>query len=208
LNLTCDELDDNADTNQNSILEMGGFQNDADLAARESLYSILNGNENYPDNTSVCRGWYRVLGLQGECSQGQTLNHTGEMCVSRPVLFNRAVYFTTFQPNRTSPCTIGGNAFIYALNYSYGTGAYDMNSDNSASALADEGTIEDTYQLVENSTIPSEIRVINSPAGFSAFISTGKKIAGAGAETSSGNGHSTAIPDPPGGIIRLLWDTK
>lgn len=208
LNLTCDELDDNADTNQNSILEMGGFQNDADLAARESLYSILNGNENYPDSTSVCRGWYRILGLQGECSQGQTLNHTGEMCVSRPVLFNRTVYFTTFQPNVTSPCTIGGNAFIYALNYSYGTGAYDMNSENSASALADEGTIEDTYQLVENSTIPSEIRVINSPAGFSAFISTGKKIAGAGAETSSGNGHSTAIPGPPGGIIRLLWDTK
>jgi len=208
LNLTCDELDANADANQNSILEMGGFLSDADLVAQESLYAILHGSDNYPESTSICRGWYRVLGLQGECTQGQTMDHAGEMCLSRPVLFNRAVYFTTFQPDLTSPCETNGNAFIYALDYSYGTGAYDMNSENSASALADSGTLEDTYQLVESRTIPSGIRVISSPGSFSAFVSTGGKFAGAGMETSSGNGHSTSIPAPPGGLIRLLWDTN
>jgi len=208
LNLTCDELDSNADTNQNSILETGGFQTDADLSARNALYTILNGNRNYPDSTSVCRGWYRVLGLQGECTQGQTVNHLGEICVNRPVLFNRVVYFTTFQPNRTSPCTVGGNAFIYALDYSHGTGAFNMNADNSASALADEGMIEDTYQLIENSTIPTAIRVINSPSGVSAFAGAGNKFAGAGAEPAAGEGHSAAIPSPPGGIIRLLWESN
>jgi Tfp pilus tip-associated adhesin PilY1 len=208
LNLTCDELDSNADTNQNRILETGGFQTDADLSARNTLYAILNGNQHYPDGTSVCRGWYRVLGLQGECTQGETVNHLGEICVNRPVLFSRVVYFTTFQPNRTSPCTVGGNAFIYALNYSHGTAAFNMNAENSASALADDGMIQDTYQLIENSTIPTAIRVINSPTGASAFAVAGKKFAGAGAEPAAGEGHTTAIPSPPGGIIRLLWDSN
>jgi hypothetical protein len=136
------------------------------------------------------------------------LDHQGEICVSRPILFVGAVYFTTFQPDRTSPCTVGGNAFIYALDYAYGTGVFDMNAENSVSALANEGMIEDTYQLIENSTIPSAIRVINGPSGVSAFTVTGKKFAGAGPEPASGDGHSTAIPGPPGGIIRLLWDSN
>ena len=83
-----------------------------------------------------------------------------------------------------------------------------MNADNSASALADEGMLEDTYQRIENSTIPTAIRVINSPTGVLAFAGAGNKFAGAGAEPAAGEGHSAAIPSPPGGIIRLLWDTN
>jgi Tfp pilus tip-associated adhesin PilY1 len=124
------------------------------------------------------------------------------------VIFNGAVYFSSFQPDLTSPCSVSGNAFVYALDYSYGTAAYNMNSENSASALSEEGTIEDTYQVIESSIIPSGVRVVRSSGNFTAFISTGRRLAGAGMETSSGNGHSTGIPAPPGGLIRLLWDTN
>lgn len=207
LNLTCDELDSNADTNQNGVLEMGGFGSDADLVAREMLYTILFGDEHYPEDPSVCRGWYRVLGLQGECTQGNAVSHVGEMCVSRPVLFNGSVYFSTFQPHITSPCQSGGHAFVYALDYSFGNAAHDMNRENTVSALADAGTLEDTFRLVENCAIPSGVRIVSCPRDFSAVMSIGTALSGIGAEESPGNGQSTGIPSPPGGLVRLLWDS-
>ncbi|MFO7559201.1 MAG: PilC/PilY family type IV pilus protein [Desulfobacterales bacterium] len=206
LNLTCDELDRNADVNQNGILEYDADMGREDEELQESLFEILYGTQDYPGVNKTCRGWYKVLGKQGKCSQDISVDHIGEMCLSRPVLFFKTVYFTTFQPVFSDSCTPEGNSFTYALDYSDGTASLDLKKKNSSTALADEGTLEDTYRILKKTGIPSGINVITRQGRATAIVSTGKGISGAGEEGFSETGHSSNIPAPPGGVQRLLWE--
>ncbi|MBW1899789.1 MAG: hypothetical protein JRI61_12125 [Deltaproteobacteria bacterium] len=207
LNLTCDELDQNADVNQNGTLEYEDHSGRKDEELQESLFDILYGMRDYPSLNKTCRGWYKVLGKQGKCSQDITADHVGEMCLSRPMLFFKTVYFTTFQPVFEDICAPGGNSFIYALDYSDGTASLDLEKMNSSAALADEGMLEDTHYILKNTGIPSRVNVIIRQGRATAIVSTGKSIAGAGEEGISETGHSSNIPAPPGGVQRLLWET-
>jgi type IV pilus assembly protein PilY1 len=161
----------------------------------------------YPSLNKTCRGWYKVLGKQGKCTQDISADHVGEMCLSKPVLFYKTVYFTTFQPVFDDVCDPGGNSFIYALDYSDGTASLDLKKKNSSAALADEGTLEDTYHILKKTGIPSGVNVITRQGRATAIVGTGKSIAGAGEEGLSETGHSSNIPAPPGGVQRLLWET-
>ena len=178
LNLTCDELDDEATV-------------DADT--KTALRNILEGG------TNGVRGFYRVLDKQGTCADDD-LDHTGEAVLSQPTLFFKNVYFTSYQPVFDDPCNPVGNAFIYALEYSLGTSAFnfDENNDN---LETDIRTVKDTYRFISGSSIPSGVRVIMRDGHAAGLISVGGAVAGVG------QGGTTNIPGPPGGITPLLWET-
>jgi len=180
LNLTCDELD-----------------TDATIApeVKEALSNILTGG-----GTPV-RGWYRVLGLQGSCDDDvDTADHTGESVLSQPTLFSENVYFTTYQPTFDDPCNPLGNAYIYALDYSFGTATFDYFGD--ISTTDNVQTLKDTYRKIEGTSIPSGIKVITREGVSAGMVSVGGAIVGAG------EGGSTTIPGPPSGITPLLWETE
>jgi hypothetical protein len=50
---------------------------------------------------------------------------TSEKVLARPAVFNGLVYFTTFTPITTDPCSAGGDAKLYIVEYLSGGGATD-----------------------------------------------------------------------------------
>ena len=146
LNLTCNELDDNADVDQDGDVDID------DDAAKDDVLDILYGLTSYIGGIS--RGWYRIMGKQGDCTQDST-DHGNEKILSRPNLFFGNVFFTSYQPIFDDPCNPNGNAFIYALDYSTGAAALDLNLDNTT-----EATLADTYEVIQNSSIPSGVRIL------------------------------------------------
>ena len=192
LNLTCDELDDNADVDQDGDVDID------DDTARDDVWDILYGATAY--SGGISRGWYRIMGKQGDCTQDST-DHQGEMILSRPVLFFGTVFFTSYQAVFDDPCNPNGNAYIYALDYSKGTAALDLNIDNPTLS-----TLSDTFRVVQNSSIASGVRIITRGGEAAGLVSAGGSVVGAGEEEASGTGHSSTIPGPPGGVSKILWE--
>ena len=186
LNVTCDELDDDADADGDGAID------DDDDRIRDAMYDILGNGSQY------VRGLYKVLDKQGDCSE-DALDHTGEMVLSQPTLFYKNVYFTSYQPIFDDPCNPAGNAFIYVLDHSFYTSGfnYDLSNDGTGEVR----TITDTYRYISGSSIPSGVRVITRDGLAAGVFSAGGAVAGAG------EGGSTSIPGPPGGIEPLLWWT-
>jgi type IV pilus assembly protein PilY1 len=183
LNLTCDELDDNADAD-------GDGDVDSDDAIRnQDLTSILS-------NESACRGFFRVIDKQGDCTQS-SISHVGEKILSRPTLFFKNVYFTAYQPIFDDPCNPNGNAFIYAIDYCWGKAVFNYSEETNG----EERNIEDTYQIIQNSSIPSGVRVITRGGHAAGLISAGGAVSGVGEDL------TTSIPGPPGGVSQMLWET-
>jgi type IV pilus assembly protein PilY1 len=189
LNLTCDELDDNADADGN------GTVNDADTTARTAIRNLLD--------SGAARGFYRILDEQGSCSQSDGQSHLGEAILSQPTVFYKNVYFTGYQPTFGDECNPVGNAYIYALDYSYGTAAFNYDTTNDK--LIENKivkTLSDTYRVISGSSIPSGVRVIMRDGHAAGLISAGGAVAGIGED------GSTNIPGPPGGISPILWETE
>ena len=205
LNLTCDEFETDvdgvvtADVNQDN----DGVNDDVtDTDLKDALEDILFGRTAYPQSGETCRGWYRVIGKQGDCLE-HSFDHKGEKILSRPTLFYGIVYFTSYQPVFDDPCNPNGNAFIYALDYSDGTAPLDLNLSDGNEA----GTLADTFQVIQNSSVPSGVRIITREGKAAGFVSAGGSIVGAGEEEDDDEGHSSTIPGPPGGVSTILWKT-
>jgi hypothetical protein len=143
---------------------------------------------------------YRVLDKQGTCADDDT-NHTGEQILSQPTLFYKNVYFTSYQPDFHDPCNPVGNAYIYALEYSFGASAFNYDFTNDATET-DVRTLKDTFRFISGSSIPSGVRVIMRDGHSAGLISAGGAVVGVGED------GSTNIPGPPGGITPLLWETE
>ncbi|RLB31907.1 MAG: hypothetical protein DRH11_12600, partial [Deltaproteobacteria bacterium] len=188
LNITCDELDDDADANGDGVLDA-----DDDLL-RNSLKNILL------QGTNSVRGVYRVLDKQGDCVD-DSLDHTGEKVLSQPTLFFENVYFTSYQPTFDDPCNPTGNAFVYGLNFSYFTAAFNYDLTNDV-AEGEVRKLTDTYQYLSASSIPSAVKVITREGQAAGVMSAGGSLAGVGEQ------GSTSIPGPPGGVSPLLWKTE
>ena len=191
LNLTCDELDDQADADGDGVLELIP-PNDDDAIRKRDLKMILSNL--VPG--SPCRGFYRVLDKQGDCTD-ETLSHVGEQVLSQPTLFFRNVYLTAYQPVLGDPCNPSGNAFIYALNYCWGTSVFDFSEENGTNR-----DIADTYQSLEGGAIPSGVRVITRGGHTAGIISAGGAVSGVAKY------QSTNIPGPPPGLFHMLWRIK
>ncbi|RLB27572.1 MAG: hypothetical protein DRG66_05180, partial [Deltaproteobacteria bacterium] len=183
LNLTCDELDDNADSDGD-----GDVDSD-DTTRKNELVSKLS-------DESVSRGFFRVIDKQGDCTQS-SISHVGEKILSRPTLFFKNVYFTAYQPIFDDPCNPNGNAFIYALDYCWGKAVFNYSEETNG----EERNIEDTYQIIQNSSIPSGVRVITRGGHAAGLISAGGAVSGVGEDL------TTSIPGPPGGVSQMLWET-
>jgi len=205
LNLTCNELYGHADVNLNGILELGGENGNADVTLQEKLRHILHGKTGYPAPDERCRGWYRVLGKQGECIQDMAADHLGEMCLSQPVVYSGVVYFTTFQPVFGNPCSSGGNGYFYALDYSEGTAALGTDADSAAAGQAPSGALGDTYTKTGDSGIPSDVLLVIRKGASAAFAGMGRAVATIGEAKNGEIGRCSTIPGPPGGAKRLLW---
>jgi Tfp pilus tip-associated adhesin PilY1 len=184
LNVSCNELDEGADADGD------GSVNSEDDVIRGELYEILeSGGED-------CRGLYRILEEQGDCTDDR-VDHTGESVLSQPTVFFKNVYFTSYRPTFDDPCNPAGNAFIYALDYSDYTAVFNFDESNDLSGPV--RTISDTYRYLTGSSIPSGVKVITRQGQAAGVLSAGGAVAGAG------QGGSTSIPGPPGGIEPLLW---
>jgi hypothetical protein len=178
LNLTCDELDV-----------------DATVAAADTKTVLRNILLN---GTNGVRGFYRVLDQQGNCADDD-ISHAGEGVMSQPTLFFKNVYFTSYQPVFDDPCNPAGNAFIYALDYSFGASGFNFRKGR---IETDVRTLKDTYRFISGSSIPSGVRVIMRDGHAAGLISAGGAVAGVGED------GSTNIPGPPGGITPLVWETE
>jgi hypothetical protein len=193
LNLTCDEYVD-SDVDQN------GSVNNDDAAKRTIIRNMLYHWDDpdcdldgcdYPAVGEQARGWYRVMGKQGDCLE-DSYDHVGEKVLSRPTLFFRVAYFTTFVPNFGNACNPNGDALIYALDYNDGSAVFNLNLANDPDTAGD-------------STIPSGTRVITRQGRSAGVFSAGGSVVGAGEE--DGTGNTTNIPGPPGGASKMLWET-
>jgi type IV pilus assembly protein PilY1 len=97
-------------------------------------------------NLKTKYGWYIKLE-----------KHTGEKCLSSPVVYAKTAYYTTFSPTQgvvTDPCFVGeGTAALYEVKYD--TGEAVLNLDGSL-----DGAINKTDRAVEIGTaIPSGVVV-------------------------------------------------
>jgi len=187
VNLTCNELDADADANGNGTLDV-----DDDLV-RDGLIEIFTSGSYY------FRGLYRILDEQGNCTD-DPIDHTGEQCLSQPTVYYKNVYFTTYQPTFDDPCNPAGNAFIYALDHSFYTSVFNYDASNDT-ASGEVRNITDTYRYVTGSSIPSGVKIITREGKAAGVLSAGGAVVGAG------EGGSTSIPGPPGGVTPLIWWT-
>ena len=90
-------------------------------------------------------GWY--INMEG----------TGEKILASPVVVFGAVFFTSFVPN-TGPCSYGGDAYLYAVNYLNGTAMLDFDAGN-------EGLHKSDRSLNIGHGIPTEAVITIDAAG-------------------------------------------
>lgn len=187
LNLTCNELDVNADTDND------GAASDAaeDASIRNDLKSLFYNKK--------VNGFYRILDEQGNCKDGLSVDHTGEDILSQPILFASIVYFTSYQP--PFPGNPSGNVFVYALDYSFGTSVLNYYDSDDPDDY-DMGTIEDTFFKISDSSISSGVKIISRDGNAAGFISAGGKVSGVA------EGQSMEIPEPSGGVTQMLWEVE
>jgi Tfp pilus tip-associated adhesin PilY1 len=105
------------------------------LGPRERFYAVKdNGIGNYPrtesdlsDVTSLNTfsptsqaGWYIQLAKSADQS---------EKVLAKPAVFNKLVYFTTYQyATTTNPCSVPGEAKLYTVEYLSGGGALEVDA--------------------------------------------------------------------------------
>jgi len=149
---------------------------------------------------SICRGFYRVLDAQGACVDETENDHIGEKVLSQPTVFFKNVYFTSYQPVFDDPCNPNGNAYIYALDYSWGKSVFNYHDEGEGNPTV--RNIMDTYLKLQNSSIPSGVRVVTRGGHAAGLISAGGAVSGVGED------QGTNIPGPPGGVSQILWETR
>jgi type IV pilus assembly protein PilY1 len=206
LNVTCNPLQQ-ARSGVTAWIDVNldGESTPEDIALQQKLKEVLFGGEEYQTG-KICRGWYRKLTSQaksfvnGGCykmtdEQAYMGDHEGEKVLSRPTLFYKVVWFTTYKPvcGPDAECNPTGNSFIYALDYSYGGAAVNFNQANTD--FVKTMSISDTFVLVEQTGIASKVKIIIKDADATGFISAGGKLL------------TVDPPQPPGGVSRKLWKT-
>ena len=186
LNLTCNELDDDADADND-----GDADDETDDAVREDLNSLFANKK--------VNGFYRIMDEQGNCKDSST-DHKGEHILSQPTLFNSIIYFTSYQPVLDDPSNPTGNVFVYALDHSFGTSRLNYDVDDTDEY--DPKILEDTYLKTSDSPISSGVQVITKGGDVSGLINTGGKTVGVAED------RGMDIPGPSGGITQMLWEIE
>ncbi len=157
LNITCDELGvDTTQTSGDTSLYKQSLQyilyDDVLNTAEDELMELALGGNGEND----AKGWYIILDVQGDptycshCDYEATVdnsedgrdNHFGEKILSKFLLYNGNLYFTSYQPSYDDPCAPQGNGFNYALNYLDGSAALNLNAGNDSTDPEDTEPIK------------------------------------------------------------------
>ncbi|MFA6497947.1 MAG: hypothetical protein WCV64_01280 [Desulfurivibrionaceae bacterium] len=210
LNLTCDEL---------------GSGTVIDLFEKTALMALLLDNAKYYDtlltkdaleegrlHENDAKGWYIILAKQGDATYcadytyPTTLlttdinsrdNHIGEKILSQPLLYNKIVYFTSYQPAYTDACNPSGNGFSYALDYTTGIAALNLNTTDEALDVSDR-----YRKYIGIHGIPSSFAIITREGHAAAMASMGGAVIGPG-ELDGGPGYE--IPSSGSGLELFYW---
>ena len=185
LNLSCGELDDGTTLSAPLTKEQLriALTDDAEYLLGGTVRTLENGvNEN------DAKGWYIILEDQGDatecshCAYTATVddattasrdNHDGEKILSQIGLYAGILYFTSYQPSIDDPCNPQGNGFAYAIGYSDGTAAYNLNSTDTTTDVTDR------YRKVTTIYgIPSKFAIITRQGQAGAMAMMGGKILG------------------------------
>jgi len=82
----------------------------------ESDLTDLTGNLGTGTTGPSSYGWrINLLNIPSAANSTDTNTHTAEKVLSDPAIFNNNVFFTTFTPNASNPCSGGGIARVYGL---------------------------------------------------------------------------------------------
>ena len=111
-------------------------------------------------------GWVVKL---GSVTQSYDNNiHTGEKVLADPVVFYGRVYFTTYTTNTSSPCSGGGIARVYGLNYQ--TGAAGMIADPAIAGETDGSRTRVPYHVYAEGGLASSPSLSINPSGQSSIF--------------------------------------
>jgi type IV pilus assembly protein PilY1 len=112
-----------------------------------NLENITTGTYNPSSNDS---GWY--INLAGQ----------GEKILAEPTVFGGVVYFTSFTPDQSGdPCTYGGDAKLYGVNYVTGGGKMTEEGDRSMDIGSGIATAP-TISLKPGSGVSADLYVTTS----------------------------------------------
>jgi Tfp pilus tip-associated adhesin PilY1 len=104
----------------------GDKMNPTSTTTQDYFYAVID-----PNRTSTVSSSSIMTILEGSSTSWNSANYPGgyriqlatsEKDLSDPSLFQGVLYFSTYTPS-SDPCTFGGTAQIYAINYATGTGA-------------------------------------------------------------------------------------
>lgn len=162
---------------------------------------------NASDDGYRTQGWYIKLNQD-----------SGEKVLSKPLVYNKVAYFTTYSPNvnTTDPCLSGnlGVGRAYALDYRTGEAVFNYAVGNdsefvSEAAAATSGTYfnDRAYlrnaagDVVDNVVLRRADRVLTMSAG----IPSGAVLAGDKVLIGSGGGAQVIETKPGGGTLPIYW---
>jgi len=136
-------------------------------------------------------GWKVVLGNIASTTNDSS-THVGEKVLSDPLVFYNRVYFTTYTPNSVDPCSGGGIARVYGLNYlTAGAGMEPI------AALGETGTNVPTHVYTDKGMPSSPALSINPGGQSSVFIGF-----------SDGSYQEIAIESPPKSKFIRSWQEQ
>ncbi len=182
---------------------------DINLVMKNYLKARLTDDATYGSGTPLlengaaheddAKGWYIVLADQGNsavcgghvqypstitaATTNDRDNHIGEQVLSQSTLYAGVLYFTSYQPSIADPCNPQGNGFNYALDYTTGSAALNLNT---AGATTTKDVTDRYFKYVGIFGIPSGFAIITRNGEAAAMASMGGSIIGGGESTGGG----------------------
>ncbi len=186
LNVTCDDLGSDTVIDLADKLALKGLLLD-DAKYFNTLLSS-DALEEGRTHENDAKGWYIILAKQGDATYcaGYTYptavlatdvnardNHVGEKILSQVTLYYKILYFTSYQPAYSDACNPAGNGFSYALDYTTGAAALNLNPADGALDVTDRYK---KYTGIHG--IPSGFAIITREGHAAAMASMGGALIG------------------------------
>ena len=136
----------------------------------EGSLADLSSNLGTDTNAATQYGWLinlTSIPAAAKTASADTYTHQGEKVLSDPVVFFNNVYFTTFTPDATNPCSGGGIARVYGINMLNATSGLAA-----LTALGETSTSKVSYHVYAGSEggIPSSPSLSIYPSGQSSIF--------------------------------------
>lgn len=158
-------------------------------------------------------GWFIRLTEFNTSTGATTSGNSGEKSLSSPFLYNKVVYFTTFEPNTTGtpdPCTPGnlGTGKLYALDYKTGEAAINLYlaNDSNYGSLKD---VNARSTAIDGKVLTRVDRSVDLGAGIPSGLVLMVNEEGKQEGIVSTGGDMKPVETKKGSLIKqLLWRQK